>query len=65
MAVQDALDAGHGEVHPESRAASKSPYRFLSCSDANEDKLRPGVNMAVLSGASSRQVTPTWAEDRC
>ena len=44
------------------RAASKSPYRSLSCGDANEDKLRRGVDMAVLSGAPSRQVTLTWAE---
>src|SRR3954454_20200798 len=46
-------------------AASKSSCRHLSCADAAKDELRRGVNMAVLSGASNRQVTPTWAEGRC
>ncbi len=47
------------------RAASKSSCRRLSCVDAAEDELRREVNMAVLSGATNRQVTLTWAERRC
>jgi 4'-phosphopantetheinyl transferase EntD len=30
-----------------------------------KDALRRGGNMAVLSGASNRQATPTWPEGRC
>ena len=30
-----------------------------------KDEMWEGVNMAVLSGASNRQVTLTWAEGRC
>jgi len=33
----------------------------LSCVNAAKDELRRGVNMAVLSGASNRQVFLTWA----
>ena len=46
------------------RAASKSSCRHLSCVDAAEDELRRGVNMAVLSGATTSQGTLTWAEGR-
>src|SRR3954468_549105 len=67
LAIAAGQAAHNGLCRPpegDPRAASKSPYRPLSCRDANEDKLRRGVNMAVPSSASSRQVTPTWAEDR-
>jgi hypothetical protein len=33
--------------------------------NAAKDELRRGVDMAVLSGASNRQVTLTWAEGWC
>jgi hypothetical protein len=49
----------------EGRAASKSSCRHLSCVDAAKDELRRGVNMVVLSGASTGQVTLTWPEGRC
>jgi putative transposase len=76
--VGDALDNALAETHiglfktelirrhgPWNRAASKSSCRHLSCVDSAKDELRRGVNMAVLSGASNRQVTLTWAEGRC
>jgi hypothetical protein len=57
---------GHAETeHPDPRAASKSSCGHLSCVNAAEAELRRGVDMAVLSGASNRQVTLTWAEGRC
>jgi hypothetical protein len=34
----------------------------MSCVDAAKDELWRGVNIAVLSGASNRQGTLTWAE---
>jgi len=53
---------GHKQA---ARAASKSSRRLLSCVDGLEDELRPGVNMARLSGARNRQVTLTWAAILC
>ena len=57
------LQTGVGTVA--ARAASTSSSRHLSCVDAARDEPRRGLNMAVLSNASNRQVTLTWAEGRC
>ncbi len=78
--VEQASELGHGQGDellasgcrgplsvegPPVQGRVKVSCRHLSCVDSAKDELQRGVNMAVLSGASNRQVTPTWAEGRC